>query len=111
MTDRTVTSKPRPVVAMDVARAAGVSQKTVSRVINGDAHVRTEVRDRVHQAIATLGYRPNRAARNLVLGRSRTIGVLSVGSTDYGPQQPHGRRRARHPQRPLHDVGRQHARG
>ena len=85
MTDRTVTSKPRPVVAMDVARAAGVSQKTVSRVINGDAHVRTEVRDRVHQAIATLGYRPNRAARNLVLGRSRTIGVLSVGSTDFGP--------------------------
>lgn len=75
----------RPVVAMDVARAAGVSQKTVSRVINGDAHVRAEVRDRVHRAIAELGYRPNRAARNLVLGRSRTIGVLSVGSTDFGP--------------------------
>ncbi|NUU16045.1 LacI family DNA-binding transcriptional regulator [Cellulomonas humilata] len=70
---------------MDVARAAGVSQKTVSRVINGDPHVSAEVRDRVHRAIATLGYRPNRAARNLVLGRSRTIGVLSVGSTDYGP--------------------------
>ncbi|WP_200938493.1 LacI family DNA-binding transcriptional regulator [Cellulomonas sp. Root137] len=85
MTDRTVTSKPRPVVAVDVARSAGVSQKTVSRVINGDPHVSAEVRDRVHQAIATLGYRPNRAARNLVLGRSRTIGVLSVGSTDYGP--------------------------
>ena len=46
----------RPVVAMDVARAAGVSQKTVSRVINGDAHVRAEVRDRVHLAIAELGY-------------------------------------------------------
>ncbi|WP_343047941.1 LacI family DNA-binding transcriptional regulator [Cellulomonas humilata] len=85
MADRTVTSKTRPVVAMDVARAAGVSQKTVSRVINGDPHVSAEVRDRVHRAIATLGYRPNRAARNLVLGRSRTIGVLSVGSTDYGP--------------------------
>lgn len=75
----------RPVVATDVARAAGVSQKTVSRVVNGDDHVSAEVRDRVHRAIATLGYRPNRAARNLVLGRSRTIGVLSVGSTDYGP--------------------------
>ncbi|MBO9553490.1 MAG: LacI family DNA-binding transcriptional regulator [Cellulomonas sp.] len=70
---------------MDVARSAGVSQKTVSRVINGDPHVSAEVRDRVHAAIKTLGYRPNRAARNLVLGRSRTIGVLSVGSTDYGP--------------------------
>src|SRR3954463_8070227 len=70
---------------MDVARAAGVSQKTVSRVVNGDPHVSAEVRDRVHAAVATLGYRPNRAARNLVLGRSRTIGVLSVGSTDFGP--------------------------
>lgn len=85
MTDRTATGKPRPVVAMDVARSAGVSQKTVSRVINGDPHVSADVRDRVDRAIATLGYRPNRAARNLVLGRSRTIGVLSVGSTDYGP--------------------------
>src|SRR4051794_21671228 len=85
MSDELVASKTRPVVAMDVARAAGVSQKTVSRVINGDAHVSPHVRDRVHEAIAALGYRPNRAARNLVLGRSRTIGVLSVGSTDYGP--------------------------
>ncbi|WP_426592359.1 LacI family DNA-binding transcriptional regulator [Cellulomonas sp. McL0617] len=78
-------SKPKPVVATDVARAAGVSQKTVSRVINSDPHVSAEVRDRVLTAIAALGYRPNRAARNLVLGRSRTIGVLSVGSTDFGP--------------------------
>ena len=85
MSDEAVVSKARPVVAMDVARAAGVSQKTVSRVVNGDPHVRPEVRDRVHRAVVQLGYRPNRAARNLVLGRSRTIGVLSVGSTDYGP--------------------------
>ncbi|PVU84048.1 transcriptional regulator [Cellulomonas sp. WB94] len=70
---------------MDVARAAGVSQKTVSRVINGDPHVSAAVRERVNGAIVALGYRPNRAARNLVLGRSRTIGVLSVGSTDFGP--------------------------
>src|ERR1700712_3684412 len=69
----------RPAVAMDVARASGVSQKTVSRVINGDPHVSTEVRERVNRTIAELGYRPNRAARALVLGRSRTIGVLSVG--------------------------------
>jgi DNA-binding LacI/PurR family transcriptional regulator len=80
-----VASKGRPVVAMDVAKAAGVSQKTVSRVVNGDPHVSEDVRRRVREAVARLGYRPNRAARNLVLGRSRTIGVLSVGSTDYGP--------------------------
>ncbi|MFC0714059.1 LacI family DNA-binding transcriptional regulator [Cellulomonas biazotea] len=75
----------RAVVAMDVARVAGVSQKTVSRVINGDPHVRPEVRERVRAAATQLGYRPNRAARQLVSGRSRTIGVLSVGSTDFGP--------------------------
>lgn len=85
MADGLVTHTSHRVVAMDVARAAGVSQKTVSRVINRDPHVSAEVRDRVEGAIATLGYRPNRAARNLVLGHSRTIGVLSVGSTDFGP--------------------------
>ena len=72
-------------VATDVARAAGVSQKTVSRVVNDDPHVRPEVRARVLAAIESLGYHPNRAARNLVLGRTRSIGLLSVGSTDYGP--------------------------
>ncbi|HEX7716253.1 MAG TPA: LacI family DNA-binding transcriptional regulator [Marmoricola sp.] len=85
MTDALVASTPHPVVAMDVARAAGVSQKTVSRVVNRDPHVSAAVRERVNGAIVALGYRPNRAARNLVLGRSRTIGVLSVGSTDFGP--------------------------
>lgn len=85
MTDEIVLSKPHRVVAVDVARVAGVSQKTVSRVINGDPHVSDEVRERVNGAIVALGYRPNRAARNLVLGRSHTIGVLSVGSTDFGP--------------------------
>ena len=75
----------RPVVAMDVARAAGVSQNTVSLVVNGDSHASDNVRDRVRHPIATPGYRPDRAARNLLLGRSQTIGVLSVGPIDFGP--------------------------
>jgi DNA-binding LacI/PurR family transcriptional regulator len=75
----------RPIVAVDVARSAGVSQKTVSRVVNRDPHVRPEVRERVLQSIRELDYRPNRSARNLVLGRTRTIGLLSMGSTDFGP--------------------------
>ncbi|CAM5253138.1 DNA-binding LacI/PurR family transcriptional regulator OS=Streptomyces violarus OX=67380 GN=FHS41_001700 PE=4 SV=1 [Streptomyces violarus] len=69
----------------EVARAAGVSQKTVSRVVNGEPHVSPEVRDRVLRAIRELDYRPNTAARALLLGRYRRIGVVSLGSSLYGP--------------------------
>lgn len=75
----------RRAVAVDVARAAGVSQKTVSRVVNGDAHVSDEVRQRVEAAIAELGYRPNSAARALVTQRTRVLGVVTPGSSMYGP--------------------------
>ena len=71
--------------ATDVARVAGVSQKSVSRVINDDPHVSPELRRRVEEAIASLGYRPNIAARSLVLGRSKTIGMLALGTMDWGP--------------------------
>jgi hypothetical protein len=47
----------RGVVMVDVARLAGVSQKTVSRVVNGAPHVRPDVRERVNRAIEQLGYR------------------------------------------------------
>jgi DNA-binding LacI/PurR family transcriptional regulator len=69
----------------EVARAAGVSQKTVSRVVNGEAHVSPEVRDRVLRVIKELDYRPNNAARALLLGRYRRIGVVSLGTALYGP--------------------------
>ncbi|WP_406180722.1 LacI family DNA-binding transcriptional regulator [Streptomyces canus] len=69
----------------EVARAAGVSQKTVSRVVNGEPHVSPEVRDRVLRAVQELAYRPNNAARALLLGRHRRIGVVSLGSALYGP--------------------------
>jgi DNA-binding LacI/PurR family transcriptional regulator len=74
----------QPVMA-DVARLAGVSQKTVSRVVNGAPHVRAAVRERVQQAIAQLGYRPNAAARALVTQQTRVLGVAMPGTTDYGP--------------------------
>ena len=54
----------------DVARLAGVSHQTVSRVLNGHPNVREQTRLRVQAAITELGYRPNRAARALVTGRS-----------------------------------------
>ncbi|MFY1698440.1 MULTISPECIES: LacI family DNA-binding transcriptional regulator [unclassified Solwaraspora] len=69
----------------DVARLAGVSHQTVSRVLNGHPNVREQTRLRVRAAIAELGYRPNRAARALVTGRSQVIGVVAQNSTLYGP--------------------------
>ncbi|WP_207916538.1 LacI family DNA-binding transcriptional regulator [Micromonospora sp. KC723] len=69
----------------DVARLAGVSHQTVSRVLNGHPYVREQTRLRVEAAIAELGYRPNRAARALVTGRSQVIGVVAQNTTLYGP--------------------------
>ncbi|PJJ71064.1 DNA-binding LacI/PurR family transcriptional regulator [Diaminobutyricimonas aerilata] len=69
----------------DVAARAGVSHQTVSRVLNGFAGIRPDTRARVLAAIDELGYRPNQAARALVTSRSRTIGVLSESSAQYGP--------------------------
>jgi DNA-binding LacI/PurR family transcriptional regulator len=59
----------------DVARAAGVSIKTVSNVVNEYPHVRDSTRQRVLQAIEELGYRPNLSARGLRSGRTGVIGL------------------------------------
>jgi DNA-binding LacI/PurR family transcriptional regulator len=72
-------------VIRDVARLAGVSYQTVSRVINDQPKVAPETRARVVEAIRQLDYRPHSAARTLTTGRSRTIGVITFGVTDYGP--------------------------
>jgi DNA-binding LacI/PurR family transcriptional regulator len=69
----------------DVARLAGVSHQTVSRVINGAEHVRAQTRERVLAAMEQLDYRPNSVARALVTGRSRTLGVVTFDTTLYGP--------------------------
>lgn len=69
----------------DVARLAGVSHQTVSRVLNDHPNVKEQTRIRVRAAIAELNYRPNRAARALVTGRSQLIGVVARNSTLYGP--------------------------
>ena len=69
----------------DVARLAGVSHQTVSRVINGSDHVAPETRDRVREAMRLLDYRPNSVARALVTGRSRTVGVIGFNTTLFGP--------------------------
>ncbi|WP_275002282.1 LacI family DNA-binding transcriptional regulator [Promicromonospora iranensis] len=69
----------------DVAALAGVSHQTVSRVLNGHRSVRPATREKVLEAIATLGYRRNSAARALVTARSDTVGVVTTGSPLFGP--------------------------
>ena len=66
----------RRVTLVDVARAAGVSITTVSRVINDGPNVRDDVRSRVRTAVGDLGYEPNAVARSLRSGRDATIGVV-----------------------------------
>src|SRR5579871_1624151 len=66
---------PRPSMA-DVARVAGVSAQTVSRVSNGQVNVDAATRERVLGDMEALGYRPNGAARALKSGRFHTIGVI-----------------------------------
>lgn len=60
----------------DVAERAGVSPKTVSRVINGERHVRPEIRQMVQRVVAELDYRPNAFARSLSSSRSYLIGLF-----------------------------------
>ena len=69
----------------DVARLAGVSHQTVSRVLNNLPNVRPATRERVEQAIAQLRYSPSPAARALVTRRTRTIGLVTPGVSDFGP--------------------------
>jgi DNA-binding LacI/PurR family transcriptional regulator len=71
--------------SVDVARLAGVSQKTVSRVFNDEPYVSADVRRRVLDAAEELGYRLNNAARALASGRTRSIGVVTLGTALYGP--------------------------
>lgn len=66
----------RRVTISDVARRAGVSPMTVSRVINGEANVRQQTRDVVNDAIRELGYSPNKAARSLASASQVQIGLL-----------------------------------
>ncbi|MER7394516.1 LacI family DNA-binding transcriptional regulator [Streptomyces sp. NPDC000151] len=68
----------------DVARVAGVSSQTVSRVSNGFPGVHEETRERVLAAMRELGYRPNSAARALKRGDFRTIGVITFTLSTTG---------------------------
>lgn len=65
------------VSSLDVAKRAGVSQATVSRVLNNSPKVTKETKEKVLQAIEELGYYPNLIARSLVMNKSETIALIS----------------------------------
>jgi LacI family transcriptional regulator len=70
-------TKKRATTILDIAKRAGVSPSTVSRIINGSTPVAPEKHAAVMDAIKRLNYRPNSAAQQLVRGRSGTIGVVT----------------------------------
>lgn len=86
----------------DVARLSGVSRSTASRVINDQPGVRPDVRERVQRIADHLGFRPNRAAKNLASGRASVIGLVipseELRVDPYGASITHavGRAATRH---------------
>ena len=70
---------------MDVARLDGLSNQTVSRVLNNENTVRPQTRARVEDAIRKLRYRPSSVARALATRKTHTLGLVSTGNPLYGP--------------------------
>ncbi|MBB1200667.1 LacI family DNA-binding transcriptional regulator [Enterobacteriaceae bacterium 89] len=69
---------------LEVAKRAGVSKATVSRVLSGNGYVGQQTKDRVFKAIAESGYRPNLLARNLATKKSQTLGLVVTNTLYHG---------------------------
>lgn len=80
-------SRPMPTIA-DVARAAGVSKTTASRVLNGSPHVAEATRTRVRTAMEELGFTASQSARSLALGRTQALGIISTEPLDELLEDP-----------------------
>ena len=84
------------VTMADVARSAGVSKQTVSRVLNGTGHTSAETAARIERIIRDLGYRPSGVARSLATNSSLTLGLVvpALDNPYYAEvaQGPNGRR-------------------
>lgn len=83
-TEPAPSTKPKVPVLGDVAKAAGVSVPTVSRVLTSSKYVAPELRERVMKAVNDLGYRPNGAARATRSGKRSMVAVLTGGTANYG---------------------------
>jgi LacI family transcriptional regulator len=75
------------VTIIDVAKEAGVSKQTVSRVLNKRPDVASETRQHIQAVIDRLGYRPSALARSLIHQRTFTLGVVTAGLKYIGPSQ------------------------
>lgn len=86
---RTQSSKRdgRYVTLQDVAHRAGVSAKTVSRVVNQQGEISESTRRRIQKAIDDLGYRPNVLARSLIHQRTNTLATVAWGIDYFGPSR------------------------
>lgn len=82
-----MSKRPRGKTLHDVAEYSGVSYQTVSRVINHHPNVSPDTRERVQNAIDTLGYKPNKVAKSLAGRQSNTLALITFGMNYYGPTQ------------------------
>jgi LacI family transcriptional regulator len=80
-----MSNKNRQVTISQVAKEAGVSSQTVSRVINNRQEITPETRQHVQEVIKRLGYQPNAIARSLIQRRTHILGVVTSGLEYYGP--------------------------
>src|ERR1700754_4701675 len=83
--DEPTRSRSRKPGIVDVARAAGVSNMTVSRVVNGLPGVGEQTRARIVALMTEMGYEPNSLGRALKSGRSTSIGVVCIATWLHGP--------------------------
>ena len=73
----------KKITSVEVAKLAGVSQSAVSRVFTPGASVSKKTKEKVYDASAELGYRPNILARSLITGQSRIIGLVVAYLDNY----------------------------
>ena len=72
----------KKVTALDVARAAGVSQSTVSRVFSPQSNITSRKREHILKVARELGYHPNALARGLTMNRSYIVAMIGIGRED-----------------------------
>ncbi|MFC5501909.1 LacI family DNA-binding transcriptional regulator [Lysinimonas soli] len=85
MTDKREVDGERALSIRDIARLAGVSRQTVSRVLNSQPYIKPSTEAHVRKVIEDLAWRPNSAARALATSRSKAIGLLVSSRSQYGP--------------------------